>query len=104
MPDLDEDKMERAMQSLAREAENMSEDEPRKAASFMRKLYDAAGLKFGPGMEEFIRRMEAGEDPEKIETELGDLLESEDPFIEASKKSPGKKSPPPAKDDHLYEL
>jgi len=101
---LDEDKLGRAVQSMASEAEGMSEEDPRKAASLMRKLYDATGLKLGPGMEEAIRRMESGEDPEAIEAELGDLLETEDPFAEPGKKSTAKKSRPPAKDDHLYEL
>ncbi|MBW2147277.1 MAG: zinc ribbon domain-containing protein [Deltaproteobacteria bacterium] len=104
VPDLDEGRIDRAMQALARDAEGMSEDDPRQAASLMKKLYDATGLKLGPGMEEVIRRMEEGEDPEKIETEIGDLLESEDPFAEAGKKSPGKKKSFPARDDRLYDL
>ena len=105
MPNLDEDTLERTMATLAHEAEGMSEEDPRKAASLMRKLYDATGLKLGPGMEEAIGRMEAGEDPEKIEAELGDLMEQEEPFIEPGKKSPGQKPRPPAKkDDRLYEL
>jgi hypothetical protein len=56
-------------------------------------------------MEEALRRMEAGEDPEQIEQEMGDLLEGEDPFNFGEKKS-GKrlKKQPPAKDETLYEL
>jgi hypothetical protein len=49
-------------------------------ARMMRKLFDTTGLPLGPNMEEAIRRMEAGEDPDKIEEELGDLLDQEDPF------------------------
>ena len=80
MPDIDESRMERAMQALAAEAEGMNEDDPRQAAQMMRKLYEATGLPLGGGMEEAIRRMEAGEDPDQIEAELGDILEGEDPF------------------------
>ena len=45
----------------------------------MRKLFDATGLPVAGGMEEALRRMEAGEDPEKIEEDMGEVLEG-DPF------------------------
>jgi len=62
------------------------------------------GLELGSGMEEALRRMEAGEDPEQIEAEMGDLLEEEDPLIfQGQKKSPSRRRPP-RKDDKLYEL
>jgi len=38
LPDLDEGKMEKAMNLLAREAEHINEDDPRQAADLMRKL------------------------------------------------------------------
>lgn len=79
-PGLDEAKMERAIEALSQEAEGMDEDDPRQMARMMRKLYDTTGLPLGPGMEEAMRRMEAGEDPDKIDEELGDVLEQEDPF------------------------
>ena len=79
-PGLDETKMERAMEAMAQEAEGINEDDPRQMARMMRKLYDTTGLPLGAGMEEAMRRMEAGEDPDKIEEELGDALEQEDPF------------------------
>jgi len=77
---IDEAKMEKAMSLLAREAEGINEDDPRQAANLMRKLSDAAGVGLGPSMEEALKRMEAGEDPEQIEAEMGDLLEQEEPF------------------------
>lgn len=40
----------------------------------MHKLHDATGISLGKGTEEAIRRMEAGEDPDEMENELGDLL------------------------------
>jgi putative FmdB family regulatory protein len=106
MPDIDEDKMERAMEALAGEAEGIDEEDPRQAARLMRKLFDATGMNMGSGMEEAIRRMEAGEDPEAIEEQMGDLLEGEDPFAGAAMKKLGigKKLRPPAHDETLYEL
>ena len=77
-PGLDEARLERAMEALAAEAESIDEDDPRQGVQLMRRLFDATGLPMGKGMEEALRRMEAGEDPEKVEEEMGDLLE--DPF------------------------
>ncbi len=104
MPDMDESKMEQAMNLLAREAEHMDENDPKQAVNLMRKFTDMTGMDLGPGMEEALNRMEAGEDPEQIEAEMGDLLEEEDPFSfkEKSPKSPKKR--PPKKDEKLYDL
>lgn len=102
----DESRMEKAMQTLAGEAESISEDDPRQAANLMRKLTDMTGLELGPGMTEALRRMEHGEDPDQIEAEMGDLLEGEDPFLLPGKKG-GKKAgrrPAPSRDETLYDL
>jgi len=104
IPDLDENKMEKAMNLLAREAENMNEDDPRQAADLMRKLTDMTGLNLGPGMEEALARMEAGEDPEKIEDEMGDILEGEEPFDLKKKSMRAQKYRPPKVDEKLYDL
>ena len=102
---MDESKMEKAMQALAGQAENMNEDDPRQAANLMRKLSDMTGLELGEGMTEALRRMESGEDPDQIEAEMGDILESEDPFV-----IPGKKGgraevrKAPDRDETLYDL
>jgi len=63
MPQMDEAKMEKAMAILAREAEGINEDDPRQAATLMRKLSDATGMKMGAGIEEALSRLERGEDP-----------------------------------------
>ena len=87
MPDIDKSKLEHAMNVLGREAETLDENDPKQAANLMRKLSDMTGMNLGPGMEEALRRMEAGEDPEQIEQEMGDLLEGEDPFSFGDKKA-----------------
>lgn len=111
MPDIDIDEagLERVVESLAREAEHIDEDDPRQAGRLMRKLFDATGLKLGPGMDEAIRRMEAGEDPEKVEEEMGDVLEEEDPLggtmgKKVSLKNLRRKVLPPSVDETLYDL
>lgn len=107
VPDLDEGKLMQLMQELGPEAESLSEEDPRQAAHMMRRLFDATGLPIGSGMEEALRRMAAGEDPEKVEQDLGDSLE-QDPFSPGAGKrslaSLRRRLLPPTVDTHLYEL
>jgi putative FmdB family regulatory protein len=102
----DESKMEQAMQMLAGEAENIREDDPRQAADLMRKLTDMTGLELGSGMQEALRRMEGGEDPEQIEAEMGDVMAEEEPFLLPGKKgkSGTEKRKAPVRDETLYDL
>jgi len=102
----DEGKMEKAMNMLAGEAESINEDDPRQAANLMRKLTDMTGMELGPGMQEALKRMEAGEDPDAIESEMGDLLEDEEPFLMPEKKGgkKGTKRAAPKRDETLYDL
>lgn len=102
LPDMDESKVAHAMNLLAREAEHMDENDPRQAANLMRKLTDMTGLNLGPGMEEALRRMESGEDPEQIEAEMGDLLEEEEPFSVKEKPTAAARKRPPRVDEKLY--
>ena len=106
-PGFDEAKMEKVMAEMASEAESMSEDNPRQMARFMRKLQDASGLELGTGMQEALRRLEAGENPDKIEEEMGDLLAAEEPmFGEGSGglRSLARRLKPPKVDETLYDL
>jgi len=107
MANLDEAKMEQVFAEMAREGEAAGEDDPRQMARMMRKLYDSAGLRLGEGMEEAMRRMEAGEDPDKIEEEMGDLLETDDPLsgeTGGSLRRLSRKLKPPDVDETLYDL
>ena len=99
----DEEKMEKAIGMLAKEDNNINEDDPRQAANLMRRLSEMTGLDMGKGMKEAIERMAAGEDPEKVEEEMGDILE-EDPFALPGKKVIREKSQAPFKDETLYDL
>lgn len=81
---MDEEKMEKAMMEMAGEIENVNEDDPRQMARVMKKLFDSTGIDPGDSIQEAIRRMEAGEDPDKIEEDMGDVLDTADPFANAS--------------------
>ena len=104
MSGFDESKMEKAMEMLASEAGGIDENDPRQAAQLMRKLTDATGLSLGPRMEEALARMERGEDPEKIEEEMGDSIGEDELFVMAKKAVKGKKAAAPRVDDKLYDL
>ena len=100
----DEAKMEKAVTALASQAENIKEDDPRQAAQLMRKFSSMTGMELGKGMTEALNRMESGEDPDKVEKEMGDLLEKEDPFVMPEKKGAKGHVSAPTRDETLYEL
>jgi len=110
--DLDESRMERMMEELARESDGLNEDDPRQMARMMRKLYEGAGLPLSDRMQKAMRRLESGEDPDKIEEEMGDLLDEEDPLLGAETGGTGagrlrglaRKLRPPNVDETLYDL
>jgi putative FmdB family regulatory protein len=77
--DIDEARMEKAMASLAGDLDSLDENDPKQGAQLMRRLFSATGMPIQGGMAEALKRMEAGEDPEKIEEDMGDVLE-QDPF------------------------
>jgi putative FmdB family regulatory protein len=104
-PGFDKSRMERALGELMGEAENINEDDPRQMAQFMRKFTEKSGLDLGDSMQEAISRLEAGEDPEKIEAEMGDIFEGEDPLAMMKKKGGrGVRSSRPLRDETLYDL
>jgi len=104
LPEIDETKMEKTLSIIEQEAQNMNEEDPRQAAQLMRKVCDAAGMNLGSGMEEAISRMEAGENPDKIEEDMGDLLRREDFLKKTSRVSQEIKKKPPHQDEKLYYL
>lgn len=104
MPPMDESKMEKAMEMMMREADKIDDDDPRQAATLMRKLSEASGLNLSSGMEEALSRLERGEDPDKIEEEMGDILEGEDPFVLVKKGTKTTVRSRPQVDETLYEL
>ena len=106
---IDEERMMQAFASMAGEMEHLDDADPKQAARLMRRLFDASGLEIGGGMAEAIRRMEAGEDPEQIDAELGDTLEREDPFVAltagaAALRSLRRELLPATRDDTWYPL
>ncbi|MBP7275894.1 MAG: zinc ribbon domain-containing protein [Kiritimatiellae bacterium] len=52
----------------------MDENDPRSMGRMMRKLSEQTGEPLDGEMEEVVRRLESGEDPEKIEEQMGDVM------------------------------
>jgi putative FmdB family regulatory protein len=76
-PDFDDPRVARAMSELERDMEHMDENNPRHMAHLMKKMKDMMPAGMLPKeMDVAIKRLEAGEDPEKIEEDMGDVLGS----------------------------
>jgi len=107
MPPIDESRMESALEKMAGKLDNVDEEDPRQAAQLMREFTKATGLRMGDSMQEALSRMEAGEDPEQIENEMGDLIESEEPFLMpegGGAAASGRHRGGPRRDPNLYDL
>jgi putative FmdB family regulatory protein len=104
----DEANMERALSELSSEMDGASEDDPRQMARMMRKLFQSTGMQLNEPLEEAMRRMEAGEDPDEIEQDMGDVLEGIDPLSMESLKKAARQDitrrQPPNVDPELYDL
>ena len=75
MPDFDNPRMERAMMEMERDMEHLDENNPKHMAHMMRKMKDLMPPGTMPKeLDVAIKRLEAGEDPEKIEADMGDVL------------------------------
>jgi putative FmdB family regulatory protein len=75
MPDFDDPRMERAMMEMERDMEHLDENNPKHMAHMMRKMKDLMPPGSVPKeLDVAIKRLEAGEDPEKIEEDMGDVL------------------------------
>src|SRR5215469_14546261 len=75
MPDLDDPRVARAMAEMERDMEHLDESNPKHMAHMMRKMKDIMPAGTIPKeLDIAIKRLEAGEDPEKIEQDMGDVL------------------------------
>lgn len=76
MPDLDDPRIAHAMGELERDMDHLDENNPKHMGHMLRKMKDMFPANAMPKeMEIAIKRLEAGEDPEKIEEDMGDVLD-----------------------------
>lgn len=103
-------RMERVMAEMEREMAGMDESnpDPRALARMMRRMTEATGQKMPAEMEQMIGRLEAGEDPERLEEEFGDALEGMDLPDDAPDESlvtrARRRFAGPQRDPTLYEM
>jgi len=75
MPDLDNPVVARAMADMERDLAHLDENNPKQMAQIMRKMKNLMPAEALPKeLETAIKRLEAGEDPEKIEADMGDVF------------------------------
>ena len=94
---LEDPRVEREMARLMRDAEHMDENDPRQLGRLMRRMAELSGEGLDTQLEEAVRRLEAGEDPERIEEDLA----LEDPLGDGPAGAFGGA---PTRDEGLYDL
>jgi hypothetical protein len=113
-------RMEAAMSAMEREFSNVDENDPRAMARMMRRMAELSGEKLDEPMEEAVRKLEEGADPDSLEAEMGDAFGAEDGAagdpcgdgpMQGSEKQPEpregrtkfKVRRPPVRDPQLYD-
>ncbi|HRJ46288.1 MAG TPA: FmdB family transcriptional regulator [Opitutaceae bacterium] len=67
----DDPRMEAALGTMEREFANVDENDPRAMARMMRRMAELSGEKIDGEMEEVVRKLEEGADPDSLEEQLG---------------------------------
>ncbi len=118
----EEARMEAAMSAMEGEFSNVDENDPRAMGRMMRRMSDLTGEKLDGEMEEVVRKLEEGADPDQLEDQLGGAFGEEggagdDPYGEGG-GLPGEPKPqdpkeprqrfrirrgPPVRDPKLYD-
>jgi len=105
---MDEDKMDQFMMEMESEMGGIDEEnpDPKQLGRFMRKMTDVMGDKTPPELREMVKRLEAGEDPEKLEEQFGGMDEGgagDAMFSQMLKRAKAAKKEP-VRDKKLYEM
>jgi hypothetical protein len=83
-------RMEAAMAEMESEMANIDENDPRAMGRMMRRMAELTGEKLDGEMEEVVRKLEEGADPESLEEQLGgDDAGADDPYGEGGMPGEG---------------
>ena len=91
-------RMEAAMAAMEGEFANVDENDPRAMGRMMRRMSALTGEKLDGEMEEVVRKLEEGADPDKLEAEMGGAFgegEGGDPDDPYGEMGPGAGAKPP---------
>lgn len=100
-PGDDDPRMIAAMAEMERAMDGISDEnpDPKTLGRLMRRMAELTGEPMQGGMEEMVRKLEEGQDPERLEEELSGLMD--DAPIESHAPSGPKR--PPTRDPKLYD-
>ncbi len=70
----DDPRLEAAFSEMEREMDGVDENDPRAMGRMMRKMSELTGEKLDEQMEEVVRKLEEGTDPDKLEDQMGDAF------------------------------
>ncbi len=108
--DSSDPRVERMMAEMEREMSSLDESnpDPRALGRMMRKMTEATGQAVPAEMDQMIRRLESGEDPERLEEEFGDAFDAMDLPDEGPAEASGpavkSRARRPRRDPRLYEM
>jgi hypothetical protein len=71
---MDDPRMEAAFAEMEREMDGVDENDPRAMGRMMRRMSELTGEKLDEQMEEVVRKLEEGTDPEELEDKMGDAF------------------------------
>ena len=88
-------RMEAAMGAMEKEFSSVDENDPRAMARMMRRMGELTGEKFDEPMEEAVRKLEEGADPDSLDEQLGgDTPGEPDPYGDDMGMGGGDMPPP----------
>ena len=81
-PDFDpgDERIARAVDELGSKIDKMDDTDTAGAAKLMQEFAQKSGVKFNKDVNEALGRLAAGEDADAVSAQLGDALDSENPF------------------------
>lgn len=103
---LDDAQMESLMADMEGEMGALDDDnpDPKQLGRFMRKMTDLMGDKTPPELREMVKRLESGEDPEKLESEFGEMGGEDGDALFAQVKKMIQAARAPTRNPKLYEM
>jgi hypothetical protein len=106
----DDGPSEAAMASMEREFAGVDENDPRAMGRMMRRMAELSGERLGGELEEVVRKLEEGADPDSLDESLGGTDEEEAPGPaapagagEAARPKARRRAGPPVRDPGLYD-
>lgn len=101
-------KMEAAMSAMEGEFSNIDENDPKAMARMMRRMSELTGEKIDGEMEEVVRKLEEGADPDSLEEQLGGGDQPgggmEDPYGEGVGPGADGAKPDPKEPRHRFRI